>query len=70
VNGCQILKLNSANTCIVYQGLRLFVVKWTENVIVYNEYEIIRYVTVVALVKALAQNSPQNLKTAVTMFGT
>jgi hypothetical protein len=26
----------------VYQGLRLFV-KWTENVIVYNEYEIIQY---------------------------
>lgn len=54
MNGCQILKLNSANTCIAYQGLRLFVVKWTENVIVYNEYEIVRYVTVVALVKALA----------------
>jgi len=77
VNGCQILELNSANICIVYQGL---VVKWTENVIVYNEYEIIRYarneyeiiryVMVVAVVKALAKNSQQNLKTAVTMPGT
>ena len=36
----------------------------------HNEYEIIRYLTVMALVKALAQNSPQNLKTAVTMSGT
>jgi len=39
-------------------------------VIVCNEYQIIRYVMVVALVKALAQNSPQNVKTAVTMSGT
>jgi hypothetical protein len=36
----------------------------------HNEYEIICYMTVVALIKVLAKNSLQNLTTAVTMFGT